>query len=348
MLPEPAWWYREAATPLARSLSPVAHLWSSIAEARYRRGAGLRAGVPVVCIGNLTAGGTGKTPLALLIGEELDRLGARPAFLTRGYGGRRKGPHWVAPGHDLAADVGDEPLLLARVAPTMVCRDRAAGGRSIIATGAGHGSIVMDDGLQNGALAKDLVIAVVDGRRGIGNGLVMPAGPLRASLAFQLDLVDAVLVNALHGAEQEDSSFTHWLRDHFGGPVLRATTRPAGSTEWIAEAPVLAFSGIGGPQRFFALLAELGARLIACRSFADHHAFTDAEGGRLLREAGRTGATLCTTEKDWVRLPETGVLGELKSAAKVLKVRLDPIERDRVRLKSLIEGLLAVRGPASA
>lgn len=308
----------------------------------------MRAPVPVVCVGNLTAGGTGKTPLALLIGEELDRLGARPAFLTRGYGGRVKGPHWVVRGHDRATEVGDEPLLLARTAPTMVCRDRAEGARSIIATGAQHGAIVMDDGLQNGALAKDLVIAVVDGKRGIGNGLVMPAGPLRAALAFQLDLVDAVLVNMPPGAGVSDTQFTHWLRDHFGGPVLRATTRPTGDTGWVMGAQILAFSGIGAPQRFFALLVELGARLSECRAFPDHHAFTDAEGSALLKDAKRAGADLCTTEKDWLRLPETGVLGEIKAATRVLKVHLEPEDRDRVRLKSLIEGLLAVRRSASA
>lgn len=340
---EPGWWYRDTATPLALGLAPLARLWGAVAERRYRRGAKLRAGVPVICVGNLTVGGTGKTPLALLIGEELERLGARPAFLTRGYGGRRKGPHWVAPSQDLAMDVGDEPLLLARVAPTMVCRDRAEGARAIVATGAEHGAIVMDDGLQNGALAKDLSIAVVDARRGIGNGLVLPAGPLRASLAFQLDLVDAVLVNSPLGTHEPDGTFTRWLRENFGGPVLRATTRPAGSNDWVRETPLLAFSGIGAPQRFYTLLTELGAGLVACRSFPDHHTFTEDEGAALLREAERSGAGLCTTEKDWVRLPDIGVLGELKAKARVLRVRLDPDERDRVRLKSLIEGLFGGR-----
>lgn len=346
-LAEPGWWYREAATPLARALSPVARLWGAVAEYRYQHAAAMRPGVPVACVGNLTAGGTGKTPLALLIGNELERLGARPAFLTRGYGGRLAGPHWVAPGHDTAADVGDEPLLLARAAPTMVCRDRAEGARSIVVTGARHGAIVMDDGLQNGALAKDLVIAVVDGRRGIGNGLVMPAGPLRAALAFQLELVDAVLVNAPLGSEATDGVFTRWLRDHFGGPVLRAATRPTEDTDWIIGTPVLAFSGIGAPERFFGLLAELGANLVARRAFPDHHMFTEAEARVLLAAAVREGATLCTTEKDWVRLPENGALGELRAATRVLRISLDLDERDRVRLRSLIEALLVARGPVA-
>ncbi len=346
-LSEPGWWYRETATPLARALSPIAYLWGAVAERRYRRAGAVRASLPVVCIGNLTAGGTGKTPLALLIGEELHRLGARPAFLTRGYGGHIRGPHWVAPGYDTAGDVGDEPLLLSRTAPTMVCRDRALGAKAIVATGARHGAIVMDDGLQNGALAKDLVIAVVDGRRGIGNGRVMPAGPLRAALAFQLELVDAVLVNAPPGVDVADSDFTQWLRDNFGGPVLRAATQPVGETAWVADQPLLAFSGIGAPERFFALLVGLGARLQASRVFPDHHMFTEAEARALLTDARRVGAALCTTEKDWLRLPEHGALGELRAATRVLPVRLVPEERDRVRLNSLIEGLLVVRGPTA-
>ena len=331
---------------MARALAPVARVWSAVAERRYRHGGGKSVAIPVVCVGNLTAGGTGKTPLALFIAEELGRLGARPAFLTRGYGGRTRGPHWVAPDRDTAGDVGDEPLLLARTAPTMVCRDRAAGARAIVATGARHGAIVMDDGLQNGTLAKNLAIAVVDGRRGIGNGRVMPAGPLRASLAFQLDLVDAVVINAPPGADAVENPFAAWLRDHFGGPVLRAAVQPMGETGWLAQQPVLAFSGIGAPQRFFALLTGLGARLVVQRTFPDHHMFTAAEARSLLDDAARAGAMLCTTEKDWLRLPEHGIGGELRARTRPLPIRLVLDDRDRLRLQSLIEGLLVVRSGA--
>lgn len=346
-LREPAWWYRDAPTPTARLLSPIAHVWAATAERRFRQGEAWRAPVPVVCIGNLTAGGTGKTPLSLMLASNLEKRGARPAFLTRGYGGTISGPHWVAPGHDTAREVGDEPLLLAATAPTMVSRDRAAGARAIVATGASHGAIVMDDGLQNGALAKDLTIAVVDGRRGIGNGLVMPAGPLRAPLAFQLALVDAVVVNAPAGSDPTPpaGSFATWLRTHFGGPVMDAETRPVGDTGWIAGAATIAYSGIGAPERFFRLLESLGATIARRHAFADHHAFTEGEARRLLAEAKASGATLCTTRKDIVRLPDHGWLGELKAASRVLDIGLQLAARDALRLQSLIDALFAVRRP---
>lgn len=346
-LAEPGWWYREPPTATARALSPLASIWGGEAERRYRIGTAYRTTVPVICVGNFTVGGTGKTPLSLLIAAGLERLGARPAFLTRGYGGRIAGPHWVAPGHDTARDVGDEPLLLAAAAPTMVCRNRAEGARAIVGTGARHGAIVMDDGLQNGTLAKDLTIAVVDGRRGVGNGLVMPAGPLRAPLSFQLGLVDAVLVNARSDGDAA-SPFAEWLRNHFGGPVIRAATRPAEDTGWVAERPLLAYSGIGAPDRFFALLTDLGGSIAARRVFRDHHAFTETEARQLLLEARRLNAAVCTTEKDWVRLPLGGACGELKSASRVLRIRLELEDRDSLRLKSLIEASLAARRPASA
>lgn len=346
-LPEPSWWYRDNPTLLARALSPISRVWAAEAERRFRRAEAWHAPVPVVCVGNLTAGGTGKTPLSLMLAQSLTARGIRPAILTRGYGGAIAGPHWVAPGHDTAAEVGDEPLLLAAAAPTMVSRDRAAGARAIVSTGARHGAIVMDDGLQNGTLAKDLRLAVVDARRGIGNGLVMPAGPLRARLAFQLGLIDAVVVNAPFGAPSIDpaGSFATWLRSRFDGPVIDAQTRPVGDAGWLAGAEVVAYSGIGAPERFFGLLESLGARLVGRHAFPDHHAFTDGEARRLLAEAQRTGAALCTTEKDFVRLPGRGERGQLKAASRVLAIGMHFGERDAARLQSLIDGLLVAHRP---
>ncbi|MGD9805387.1 MAG: tetraacyldisaccharide 4'-kinase [Hyphomicrobiaceae bacterium] len=347
-LPEPGWWYAERPSLVARALSPLATLWGSAAERRFANAGAYRAKLPVICIGNFTAGGTGKTPLSLHVASELLSLGIVPAFLTRGYGGRTAGPHWVAIDRDQAAQVGDEPLLLARVAPTLVSRDRALGARTIEAAGEQPRAIIMDDGLQNGALAKDLTIAVVDGRRGVGNGLVIPAGPLRASLAFQLGLADAVVVNAAAeggGAPEAESPFVSWLRDHFGGPVLRASTQPSEDMDWLRDLPIVAFSGIGAPERFFRLLERLGARIIERRAFADHHRFTERDARGLLAEAQKRGATLCTTEKDWVRLgSEEGALGILRQVARTVAIRLVFSERDGVRLKSLIEASLVARG----
>jgi len=341
---EPAWWYRSTPSWGVRALAPIARVWGAAAERRYRRAEAYRCPLPVVCVGNFTAGGTGKTPLALLIARRIEALGARPAFLTRGYGGRLAGPHWVAPDQDMARDVGDEPLLLARTARTLVCRNRAAGARAIVAAGARHGAIVMDDGLQNGALAKNLTIAVVDGRRGIGNGLVIPAGPLRAPLEFQLSLADAIVVNVPEppGETGPASAFAEWLKHHFGGPVMQARTRPAGDTPWIDGQPLVAFSGIGAPERFFRLLEQLGGRIVERRVFADHHAFTDREALDLLASARRHGARLCTTEKDWVRLAPDGDMGALRAETLTLPIRLELDERDALRLDGLIEASLAV------
>jgi tetraacyldisaccharide 4'-kinase len=328
----------------ARALQPLSRVWGAAAERRYRRGEGYRCPLPVVCVGNFTAGGTGKTPLALLIASRLAALGARPTFLTRGYGGHTTGPHWVVPDHDKASEVGDEPLLLARTAPTLVSRNRAAGARVIVESGARSGAIVMDDGLQNGALQKNLTIAVVDGRRGVGNCLVIPAGPLRAPLEFQLSLADAIVVNVPEssGESGPESDFTDWLKRHFGGPVMRARTRPAGDTGWIEGQPLYAFSGIGAPERFFDLIEQLGGRIVERRVFADHHAFSDREARGLLASARKHGARLCTTEKDWVRLAPEGDMGTLRAETLTLPIRLELDERDALRLDGLLEASLAV------
>jgi len=349
-LREPGWWYADRPTPVARALAPLATLWGKAAERRFRRSQAFRAGMPVICIGNFTAGGTGKTPLSIHVARELLVRGVAPAFLTRGYGGRIVGPHRVSADRDKAADIGDEPLLLAGVAPTFVARDRVPGARAIAAATERFQAIIMDDGLQNGALAKDLSIAVVDARRGIGNGLVIPAGPLRAPLAFQLSLADAIVVNApadVEAGKESESTFIRWLRENFGGPVLRATTRPSGDCEWLRDLPVLAFSGIGAPERFFGLLERLGARVVARRGFADHHAFTEGDATALLGEAQRRGATLVTTEKDWVRLADgNGALDILGQVARTVGIRIVFDERDSVRLASLLESSLAARRAA--
>src|SRR6266702_4634659 len=152
---------------------------------------GSAAGVPLICVGNPTLGGAGKTPAALAIGRFLKAAGERPFFLSRGYGGRARGPLVVDPGRHGAREVGDEPLLLARIAPTVVARARPAG--AAVARARGASVIVMDDGFQNPSLAKDFAVLVLDGRRGIGNARVFPAGPLRAPLEIQLERTQALI-----------------------------------------------------------------------------------------------------------------------------------------------------------
>jgi tetraacyldisaccharide 4'-kinase len=274
--------------------------------------------LPVICIGNFTAGGTGKTPLALLVADRLILRGITPVFLTRGYGSRVRSPTLVDPVRHGAADVGDEALLLARAGCVMVAPDRTAGARAIVEKHLNADLIIMDDGLQNPSLAKDLRIAVVDGARGFGNGLVIPAGPLRAPLAVQLAHTDVVVVN---GRRDDRDGIARAIAPGFSGPVLSAHQAPAGDFSCFAGTAVVGFAGIGNPKRFFKLLQQLGAHLVQERSFPDHHAFTDGEAADLLAAAQRLGATLVTTEKDLVRLAGvSGARGELAKSARPLPI----------------------------
>lgn len=339
-LEEPSWWYAPRPDLRARLLSPLGLLYGWIAERRFRGAAPYRSRLPVVCIGNFTAGGTGKTPLALLIAQEARGRGFEPVFLTRGYGGRAAGPLLVETGSTSSAEAGDEPLLLARSAPTVVARDRAAGARLIERDCPGATLIVMDDGLQNGALDKDLTIAVVDGARGLGNGEIIPAGPLRAGIAFQLELVDAIVVVTPSGAAATEGRVLGLLRQQFQGPVLAAGIDPSGDTAWLERCPVVAFAGIGNPHRFFALLRSLGANVLEEQAFPDHHVLTEAEARRLLGAAAAAGATLVTTEKDMARLDGAGPASlELAAAARTLAIRTSFDERDLARLHALIDSL---------
>lgn len=337
-LEEPAWWYDADRRLAPRLLQPISAIWGAVATRSYERTAAYRSCLPVVCIGNFTAGGTGKTPLAVHVAGELQRLGCKAAFLTRGYGGRFAGPHWVDHVTDTAADVGDEPLLLARRAPTLVSRDRAAGANAIEAGGRAADVIIMDDGLQNPSLAKDLSLAVVDGRRGLGNGRVIPAGPLRAPLDFQFGLADAIVVNEPHDPSPAPAAVTDWLKQRFPGPVLTATVEAAEDASWLDGADVIAFAGIGAPQRFFDLLRRCGANVVHALPFPDHHPFGEADAERLLDLASVNSAVLVTTEKDMCRMDGSSVrAGELKAASRAIPVAMRFGERDTERLKALLD-----------
>lgn len=344
-LEEPGWWYGEAPDVRARLLAPLGALYGWVARARCQRRKPYRSRLPVICVGNFTAGGTGKTPLAIAVAKLLIARGVTPAFLTRGYGGSEAGPVWVEDGQGAARRFGDEPLLLARVAPTLVARDRAAGALAIEASGRKVGAIVMDDGLQNGSLAKDLSIAAVDGVRGLGNGEVIPAGPLRAPLEFQLGLVDAIVVREPAQDGAAAASVHERMRRSFPGPVLAARVGPSGDTGWFASRPVVAFAGIANPQRFFALAEGLGARVQERVSFSDHHAFSRADAERLLALAQAKACDLITTEKDWVRLAGDESLGELQRKTRTLAVEMTFEERDLNRLVALIDAAALKQSP---
>jgi tetraacyldisaccharide 4'-kinase len=315
----------------------VAHLYGGIVCSRFRRCQPYRSRYPVICIGNFTAGGTGKTPLAILVAQLISARGGAPAFLTRGYGGREPGPVWVEAGADAARRFGDEPLLLARVAPTLVARDRKLGVQMIEDSGRCVSAVIMDDGLQNPALVKDLTIAVVDGTRGLGNGEVIPAGPLRAPIDFQLGLVDAIVVRD-PPAETSALDIHALLKRNFPGPVLAMRAVPDDDPAALAGTAVVAFAGIANPERFFALLERAGARLVERVAFPDHHALSRRDAERLLALAETHAARLLTTEKDWVRFEDDARLPvALKERAQAFAIKLAFEERDMGRLVSLIE-----------
>lgn len=302
---EPKWWYGAQQHWQATLLSPVGMLVGAIASARLKRPASYRSRLPVICIGNFTVGGSGKTPLALLIAKLISEEERSPWFLSRGYGGRIAGPTRVDPAVHSSSDVGDEPLLLTRQAPTFISRDRCAGAKAIEAVAPDNAAIVMDDGLQNPYLAKDLIVAVVSGERGLGNGLVIPAGPLRAPLSAQIGLADLVVVT--RQGQHENRGLLDSLRALTQAPVIFAETRPAASATEMRGRRVVAYAGIANPDRFFSMLDELGAVVVERRIFADHHAFSENEARALLDSARLLSADLVTTEKDLARL--TGTTG---------------------------------------
>ncbi len=315
----PAFWQRGG--PLATLLAPLGAGYSLAGRLRRRGVTPARAACPVICVGNLLAGGTGKTPTALALAERLAALGRRPVFLSRGYGGREAGPLLVDPARHDAAAVGDEPLLLAAAWPTVVSRDRVAGAR--LAAGQGD-VIVMDDGFQNPTLAKDFSLLVFDGGQGLGNGRCIPAGPLRESLSEGMARAQATL---LIGAD--DTGLAPRLA---GLPLLRAELRPESSD--LAGQRLLAFAGIGRPEKFFATLRQAGATLLAAQAFPDHHVFRPAELQALRHRAAAAGARLITTSKDLARLPPAA-RGDIAALA----VRL--VFADRDALDRLLQGALA-------
>ena len=289
----PEFWLRECWQ--ARLLAPASWLLGQAAMLRERLASPAAPPVPVLCVGNLTAGGAGKTPVAIAAARLLLAAGRRPFFLSRGHGGALDGPLRVDPARHAASETGDEPLLLARVAPAIVARDRVAGARLAAAEGAD--CIVMDDGLQNPSLAKTLRLVVVDGETGFGNGRAMPAGPLRAPLAHGLSLADGF---ALVGEDGLGLATRLAAR----APVLRATLEPAAEdAARLRGRRLLAFAGIGRPGKFFATLEGCGAELVAREGFADHHPYREDEIAALHARAEAAGATLATTEKDMVRIP---------------------------------------------
>jgi len=313
LLRAPKFWYRPPGVA-ARLLRPLAEAYGTRVAARMAA-KGARAAVPVLCIGNFTLGGAGKTPLAIALADILTRAGTAPAFLTRGYGGSERGPLRVQPG-DSADRVGDEAMLLAARAPTVVAADRVAG--AAMAVEAGAQVIVMDDGFQNPSLAKDCSIIAVDGETGIGNGLSFPAGPLRAPLHTQTPFASAVVVIGPGDAGNRVLDFARGS----GLAVFRARIGPEAGAPVLRGKRVLAYAGIGRPQKFFKTLADLGAIIAASEVFSDHHPFSEADAIRIATRARAGKLVPVTTEKDMTRLSGGPARDALASLTVPVPVRL--------------------------
>lgn len=295
----PAFWY-DATAPWAAHkaalLSPLALIYGFAARQRFDLYYPVPLARPVICVGNPTAGGAGKTPVVLSLVDILMARGYNPHLLSRGYGGSEAGPIQVSADRDTAEDVGDEALLLAAKAPTWVSRSRPLGAQSAIDTGANI--IVMDDGYQNPSIYKDFSLLVIDGAAGFGNGRLLPAGPLREKLDFSLPRAHAIVLLG-----EDKAGVVETLRQYTDAPVLTARIEPDANNPDLFGKKVFAFAGIGRPEKFKDSLAAAGAVIEGWGSFPDHCVYSTEDLQELMVTAEAAGAMVVTTSKDYVRLP---------------------------------------------
>lgn len=323
----PPFWYEKPGLKSAL-MTPFALVYGAVASRAMKNAKREPIDAPVLCIGNFTVGGTGKTPTSITIAEYAIEMGLKPGFLTRGYGGAVSEPTLVDVDHHGAKYVGDEPLLLAKIAPTIVSSDRVAGAKKLLESDVDI--ILMDDGFQSAQLCFDFALLVVDAYRGLGNGKVIPAGPVRAPLRKQMLYVDALAV--IGDGNAADKLIRIAARS--AKPVYSALLKPKNATDFKGKA-CLAFAAIGHPEKFFRSLTDLKANVVQTKSYPDHHYFADDEIEELLLMAEKSNLELVTTAKDLVRLKSGhGRSQELAKKVKVLEI--ETAFDDRATSKVLI------------
>jgi len=334
----PKFWWKPGSF-LGAALFPISMVYAFRAARPFGRG--ITAEIPVLCVGNFVVGGAGKTPLAIALAKRLKKLGKQPVFLTRGYGGAINGPHLVDARLDHAAQVGDEALLLSEHADTIVAADRVSGVYFITQNMVAD-IIVMDDGFQSAAVKPAHAAIAVDSARGLGNGRVLPAGPLRARLRTQIKYADSLFV--MHGAMGEAATVERLVAafERAGKTVYYTHLEPVGDLVWPEKS--IAFSGIAHPAKFFQSLRQSGAEVVKEFSFPDHHFFTERDARKLLKRAERLNADLVTTPKDAVRLKgQGGALARLYESVKVFDVEV--VFDDEATIDKLLVEVIAGRNP---
>tara|TARA_A100001388_G_scaffold203526_1_gene154534 strand:- start:505 stop:1506 length:1002 start_codon:yes stop_codon:yes gene_type:complete len=308
-------------------LFPVSYIWRFGHYAQQKILNTKETEIPVICVGNLTVGGSGKTPVVITLCRFLSGIGKSTSILTRGFGGKEKGPIFVSTNLHQSLDVGDEPLMMAHSLDVCVSRNRPLGANHILDKKK-YDCIVMDDGLQNPTLKKDLNIAVFDGKFGIGNGFLLPAGPMRQKLEVGIQNIDLVIFNG-----KDETGLGQKIPPHI--PIFTGELQPDEEiVEKMKNRRVYGFAGIGNPSRFFKTLNNIGADLVGEAHFADHHPYTDADLTQLYEEAMQSGAELVTTQKDWMRLPT-----DWRDRVLTVPVRIHFSADDTIKIVSFLESI---------
>jgi tetraacyldisaccharide 4'-kinase len=326
MITAPVFWYQQKSLPqtlLRKALLPASWIYGALVRKKFDLYFPVPMARPIICVGNLTVGGTGKTPVVLSLADLLKEKGFNPHLLTMGYGGQEKGPMQVAPSRDTAYDVGDEALLLVEKAPTWVSARRASGAQSAIDTGADI--VVMDDGFQNAIIYKDFSLIVIDGAVGFGNRSVMPAGPLREPLSFGISRANAFVIIG-----EDKTGAADYIRRLTDAPVLFASLVPDENNPEIKGKKIYAFAGIGRPLKFKETLDAAGAMVEGWAEFPDHHPYDEEDLQEIMKAAAAQDAPLVTTVKDHVRVPAS-------LRPKIQKFAVHLVWRDKDEIVALIE-----------